>query len=80
MGVVFMDAVYSENTIVENAMKWIRHLLEKNYHLKAVEAEKAIKDSGVINAYSSDIEMSSHDSIEEWTKTVYGFYLKSKKG
>lgn len=43
------------------------------------DAEKAIKDSGVIKIYSSDVEMSSHDSIEEWAKTVYSFYSKANK-
>ncbi len=74
-----MKYLYSENVIVENAMKWIKRLLEKNYHLKAADAEKAIKDSGVITIYSSDVEMSSHDSIEEWAKVVYGFYSKNTK-
>lgn len=74
-----MKYLYSENVIVENAMKLIKRLLEKNYHLKATDAEKAIKNSGVIKIYSSDVEMSSHDSIEEWTKIVYSFYSKANK-
>ena len=74
-----MKHLYSEDVIVENAMKWIKRLLEKNYHLKAADAEKAIKDSGVVKIYSSDVEMSSHDSIEEWAKTVYSFYSKANK-
>ncbi len=73
MGVLIM-----ENNIVEQSMKWIKHLLMKNYHLKAEEADFAIQKSGVKDIYTQDIEMSSHDSIEEWASEVYKFWKSNK--
>ena len=65
--------------VTENAIKWIRHLLIKNYHLTAKDADFAIDKSAVKNIYSCDIEMSSHDSIEEWAKEVYNFWKNYNK-
>lgn len=76
MGVAVLKNIYSDNEIVNNSMKWIKRVLEKNYHLKADVAEIAIRESGIIDVYSSNIEMSSHDSIEEWAKTVHEYYKK----
>ena len=76
MGVATMNT--DNKIIVDNAMKWIKRLLEKNYHLKACDADWAINKSGIKEIYGYNVEMSSHDSIEEWTKTVYNYYKINK--
>lgn len=64
---------------INEAMKWIRFVLMKNYHLKAKDAEKAIAESGIRNLYGENIEMSSHTPIEQWAKLVYAHWKKHNK-
>lgn len=68
MGVMVMSKT---DTHIDEAMKWIKRVLMKNYHLKAEDAMEAINNSGVREVYGRDVEMSSHTPIENWAKLVY---------
>ncbi len=76
MGVMFMDKT---DVHINEAMKWIKFVLMKNYRMKAKDAEKAIIESGIRNLYGEDIEMSSHTPIEQWAKLVYAHWKKENQ-
>ena len=68
---------YHKDNIVNEAMTSIELTLEREYKLNTKDAIKAIKDSGIIEVYASDAEMSTHDPIELWVEVVYKYYLEN---
>ena len=67
---------YHQNNIVNEAMTDIEFTLEREYGLNTKDAIRAIRDSGVIEIYASDVEMSTHDPIELWAEVIYKYHLE----